>query len=72
MDFGRPIGIEGRTGQPVIKGQVHYGGNGQGTSSEANQLGQTWGGDGATKTNDGLGLISADGTRVYRSSTHKD
>lgn len=38
---------------------------GQGTSSEANQLGKTWVGDGATKTSDGLGLISADGTRVY-------
>lgn len=57
MDFGRPIGIEGRTGQPVIKGQVHYGENGQGTSSEANQLGKTWVGDGA---------------RVYRPPTHKD
>ncbi|WP_375068695.1 polymorphic toxin type 50 domain-containing protein [Pseudomonas sp. AMR01] len=28
VDFGRPIGIDGRTGQPVIKGQVHYGKNG--------------------------------------------
>ncbi|MCF1489455.1 hemagglutinin repeat-containing protein, partial [Pseudomonas sp. AA27] len=45
---------------------------GQGTSSEANQLGKTWVGDGATKTSDGLGLISADGTRVYRPPTPKD
>ena len=28
VDFGRPIGIDGRTGQPVTKGQVHYGKNG--------------------------------------------
>lgn len=42
---------------------------GQGTSSEANQLGKTWVGDGAIKTSDGLGLISADGTRVYRPPT---
>ncbi|MEA9997419.1 MULTISPECIES: DUF637 domain-containing protein, partial [unclassified Pseudomonas] len=45
---------------------------GQGTSSEANQLGKTWVGDGAIKTSDGLGLISADGTRVYRPPTPKD
>ena len=45
---------------------------GQGTSSEANQLGKTWVGDGATKTSDGLGLISADGTRVYRPPIPKD
>ncbi|WP_406821116.1 hypothetical protein ACJA3S_05650 [Pseudomonas sp. KnCO4] len=45
---------------------------GQGTSSEANQLGKTWVGDGATKTSDGLGLISADGTRVYRPPTPKN
>jgi len=44
---------------------------GQGTSSEANQWGKTWVGDGATKTSDGLGLISADGTRVYRPPTPK-
>ncbi|WP_082136273.1 polymorphic toxin type 50 domain-containing protein [Pseudomonas deceptionensis] len=28
VDFGRPVGIDGRTGQPVTKGQVHYGKNG--------------------------------------------
>ncbi|WP_443694258.1 hypothetical protein [Pseudomonas sp.] len=43
---------------------------GQGTSSEANQLGKTWVGDGATKTSDGLGLISADGTRGKTGSDH--
>ncbi|MBX8502717.1 DUF637 domain-containing protein, partial [Pseudomonas lijiangensis] len=45
---------------------------GQGTSYEANELGKTWVGDGAKKTSDGLGLISADGTRVYRPPTPKD
>ncbi|MGC7838778.1 hypothetical protein ACPZMI_09965, partial [Pseudomonas wayambapalatensis] len=45
---------------------------GQGTSSEANQLGKIWVGDGATKTSDGLGFISADGTRVYRPPTSKN
>ncbi|WP_085987315.1 hypothetical protein [Pseudomonas alabamensis] len=45
---------------------------GQGTSFEANQLGKIWVGDGAKKTSDGLGLISADGTCVYRPPTPKD
>ncbi|RAU44642.1 MULTISPECIES: filamentous hemagglutinin N-terminal domain-containing protein [unclassified Pseudomonas] len=45
---------------------------GQGTSYEANQLGKIWVGDGAIKTSDGLGLISADGTRVYRPPTPKN
>ncbi|QVM90054.1 DUF637 domain-containing protein [Pseudomonas entomophila] len=45
---------------------------GQGTSFEANKLGKIWVGDGATKTSDGLGFISADGTRVYRPPTSKD
>lgn len=45
---------------------------GQGTSFEANQLGKIWVGDGAKKTSDGLGLISADGTRVYKPPTPKD
>lgn len=45
---------------------------GQGTLSEANQLGKTWVGEGATKTSDGFGLISEDGTRVYWPPTLKD
>ncbi|RFD30455.1 hypothetical protein CER19_08670 [Pseudomonas sp. GL93] len=45
---------------------------GQGTSTESDQLGKTWVGDGAKKTGDGLGLISADGTRVYRPPMSKD
>ena len=44
---------------------------GHGTSSEASQLGKTWVGDGATKTSDGLGWVSADSTRVYRPPTPK-
>lgn len=28
VDFGRPIGVDGRTGQPVTKGQIRYGKNG--------------------------------------------
>lgn len=28
VDFGRPIGVDGRTGQSVTKGQIHYGKNG--------------------------------------------
>ncbi len=39
---------------------------GHGTYFEARQLGETWVGDGATKTIDGLGFVSADSTRVYR------
>lgn len=45
---------------------------GNGTSFEANQLGKIWVGDGAVKTSNGLGFISADGTRVYRPPTPKD
>jgi filamentous hemagglutinin len=45
---------------------------GQGTFSEADQLGRIWVGDGATKTSDGLGFISAGGARVYRPPTPKD
>jgi hypothetical protein len=44
---------------------------GSGTVAEANQLGKTWVGDGATMTSDGSGMISADGTRVYRFPTQK-
>ncbi|MGY2257821.1 hemagglutinin repeat-containing protein [Pseudomonas sp. SDO55104_S430] len=28
VDFGRPIGVDGRTGQSVTRGQIHYGKNG--------------------------------------------
>ena len=42
---------------------------GTGTSAEADQLGSIWVGDGAKKTSDGSGLVSADGTRVYRFPT---
>ena len=28
VDFGRPIGVDGRTGMTVTKGQIHYGKNG--------------------------------------------
>lgn len=28
IDFGRPIGVDGRTGQTVTRGQIHYGKNG--------------------------------------------
>ncbi|WP_244145893.1 hypothetical protein [Paraburkholderia tropica] len=45
---------------------------GSGTAAEADQLGKLWVGDGAKKTSDGSGWISADGTRVYRSPSQKD
>jgi hypothetical protein len=45
---------------------------GKGTFSESNQLGKMWVGDGAKKTSDGLALVSADGTRVYRPPTRKN
>ncbi|KAB0488808.1 polymorphic toxin type 50 domain-containing protein [Pseudomonas reinekei] len=35
VDFGRPIGIDGRTGQSVIKGLIHYGKNGAHIVSDA-------------------------------------
>ncbi len=28
VEFGRPIGVDGRTGKAVTKGQIHYGKNG--------------------------------------------
>jgi filamentous hemagglutinin len=28
VGFGRPIGVDGRTGQVVTRGQIHYGKNG--------------------------------------------
>jgi len=52
----------------VIKGdngKLNYG-VGSGTKAEADRLGQIWVGDGARPTKDGTGLMSADGTRVYR------
>ena len=44
---------------------------GEGTAAEADELGMTWVGDGATKSSDG-GFISADGTRGYRPPTAKE
>jgi len=44
---------------------------GRGTAAEADQLGKIWVGDGAKKTADGTGWISADGARVYRTPTVK-
>lgn len=45
---------------------------GTGTSAEAGSLGQTWVGDGVRPMN-GVpgGLVSADGTRIYRPPTAK-
>lgn len=44
---------------------------GTGTAADADRLGKVWVGDGATRTSDGRGWISADGTRVYRSPVEK-
>ena len=58
----------------VIKGdngKLNYG-IGSGTSAEADQLGKIWVGDGARLTSDKSGLMSADGTRVYRFPASKD
>jgi hypothetical protein len=52
-------------------GKLNYG-VGSGTKAEADRLGQIWVGDGARTTNDGSGLMSADGTRVYRYPSSKD
>ncbi|MGP2518252.1 hypothetical protein [Yersinia sp. 2545 StPb PI] len=41
-------------------------GVGSGSKEEADRLGQIWVGEGARPLSDGKGLISADGTRVYR------
>ncbi|OON33527.1 filamentous hemagglutinin [Izhakiella australiensis] len=52
----------------VVKGdngKLNYG-VGSGTKAEADHLGNIWVGDGARPTKDGTGLMSADGTRVYR------
>ncbi|PQQ23513.1 filamentous hemagglutinin [Photorhabdus luminescens] len=52
----------------VIKGdngKVNYG-VGTGTRTDADRLGKIWVGDGARPTTDGTGLVSTDGTRVYR------
>lgn len=42
-----------------------------GTKEEADRLGKIWVGDGARPTSDGTGLVSADGTRIYRSPKEK-
>ncbi|WP_440799987.1 VENN motif pre-toxin domain-containing protein [Serratia marcescens] len=52
----------------VVKGdngKLNYG-IGSGSKEEADRLGKIWVGDGARPLSDGKGLISADGTRVYR------
>ncbi|MGV8928105.1 MAG: hypothetical protein ACOH2G_20855 [Ewingella sp.] len=57
----------------VIKGdsgKLNYG-VGNGTKEEADRLGKIWVGKGARPTSDGTGLVSADGTRIYRSSKEK-
>ncbi|EOV3498231.1 VENN motif pre-toxin domain-containing protein, partial [Edwardsiella ictaluri] len=54
--------------EAVVKGdnrKLNYG-VGNGTREEADKLGKMWVGDGAKPTSDGTGLMSADGTRVYR------
>ncbi|MDE8559409.1 VENN motif pre-toxin domain-containing protein [Pantoea vagans] len=57
----------------VVKGdneKLNYG-VGTGTKEEADQLGKIWVGEGARPTSDGSGLVSADGTRIYRSPKGK-
>ena len=52
----------------VVKGdngKLNYG-VGSGSKEEADKLGKIWVGDGAIPTKDGKGLVSADGTRIYR------
>ncbi|EIP3425916.1 VENN motif pre-toxin domain-containing protein [Salmonella enterica] len=58
----------------VVKGdngKLNYG-VGSGTKAEADRLGKIWVGEGARPTKDGAGLMSADGTRVYRFPVSKD
>ncbi|CBW74039.1 Hemolysin [Mycetohabitans rhizoxinica HKI 454] len=52
------------------KGNVNFS-IGRGTVNEPDYLGKLWVGDGAKKTSDGSGWISADGTRVYRPPVKK-
>jgi filamentous hemagglutinin len=57
----------------VVKGdngKLNYG-VGTGTKEEADRLGKIWVGEGARPTSDGTGLVSADGTRIYRSPKEK-
>nr|WP_231128967.1 hypothetical protein [Proteus hauseri] len=51
-------------------GKVNYG-IGTGTRADADKLGQIWVGDGAKSINGGTGLMSADGTRIYRYPAEK-
>lgn len=51
-------------------GKLNYG-VGSGSKEEADRLGQIWVGEGARPTSDGTGLVSADGTRIYRSPKEK-
>ncbi|WP_249268375.1 filamentous hemagglutinin, partial [Serratia marcescens] len=57
----------------VVKGdngKLNYG-IGSGSKEEADRLGKIWVGEGARPTSDGTGLVSADGTRIYRSPKEK-
>lgn len=47
-------------------------GIGLGTAADADRLGKIWVDDGARLTSDETGLMSADGTRVYRFPASKD
>ncbi|MBS9422403.1 filamentous hemagglutinin [Photorhabdus caribbeanensis] len=51
-------------------GKVNFG-IGNGSREEADRLGKIWVGDGARPTSDGTGLVSADGTRIYRFPAEK-
>ncbi|WP_445375637.1 DUF637 domain-containing protein [Photorhabdus tasmaniensis] len=51
-------------------GKVNFG-IGNGSREEADRLGKIWVGDGARPISDGTGLVSADGTRIYRFPTEK-
>ncbi|WP_109419026.1 VENN motif pre-toxin domain-containing protein [Proteus terrae] len=51
-------------------GKVNYG-IGTGTRADSDKLGQIWVGDGAKSINGGTGLMSADGTRIYRYPAEK-
>ncbi|MBX2798055.1 MAG: HINT domain-containing protein, partial [Myxococcales bacterium] len=64
-----------RNKQNHISNQAAAGGNrgvsGSVSASDAERLGQAWVGDGAREFGDGMGLISADGTRVFRRPSAK-
>ena len=51
-------------------GKLNYG-VGTGTKEDADRLGKIWVGEGARPTSDGSGLVSADGSRIYRAPKEK-